>query len=91
MAPTGRYPPGQLVWVKVRADRDEFDYDGSYTPRMDVANFKVGLVIRDVTTAEADLYGLYKPAMIVLIEERIIPVIDSALYSIDTFPLEDEE
>jgi len=41
MAPTGRYPPGQLVWVKVRTDIDEFDYDGSYTPRMDVANFKV--------------------------------------------------
>ena len=91
MAPTGRYPPGQLVWVKVRTDIAEFDYDGSYTPRMDVENFEVGLVIRDVTTAEADLYGLYKPAMIVLIGERIIPVIDSALYSIDTFPLEGEQ
>lgn len=51
MAPTGRYPPGQLVWIKVRSDIAEFDYDGSYTPRMDVANFKVGLVIRDATTA----------------------------------------
>ena len=91
MAPTGRYPPGQLVWVKVRTDIAEFDYDGSYTPRMDVANFKVAMVIRSATPAEVDLYGLYEPAMIILIGERIIPVIDSALYSIDTFPLEDEQ
>lgn len=91
MAPTGRYRPGQLVWVKVRTDIAEFDYDGSYTPRMDVDNFKVGLVIRDVTPAEAGLYCLYGPGMLVLIGERIVPVINDVLYSINTFPLKEDD
>lgn len=77
------------MWVKVYTDIDEFDYDGSYT--LDVANFKVAMVIRDVTPDEVALYGLYEPAMMVLIGERIVPVIDSVLYSIDTFSLEDEQ
>lgn len=90
MAPTVRYRPGQLVWVKTRSHLDEFDHDGSYTPRMDVADFKVGLVIRDTTPAEADLYRLYEPAVIVLIAEQTNICDDSALYPIDTFPLGDE-
>jgi hypothetical protein len=91
MAPTGRYRPGQLVWVKTRSTRIELAQGFNSTPNRE--DCEVGLIIRGVADHEIELYGLEPTVMVIFIlkREKTLLYEERFIYPIDTFPLEEDD
>lgn len=92
MAPTGRYRPGQLVWVKTRASSIEHDHGFDSVPKRE--DCEVGLIIRAATDDEIELWSGFDPTIMVIFilkREKTLPYEERFIYPIDTFPLEEDD